>query len=69
MPINWILGHKPQQAPLEVDQGDPQTGELGVLMMHDLYISFLQKKRKFSSYNLILFPMFSSLSLESPWIM
>ena len=55
---------------LEVDQGDPHAGGLEVLMMYDLYISFfLQKKRKFFLDNLVLFPMFSSLSLESPWIM
>ena len=57
-------------APLEVDQGDPHTGGLGVLMMYDLYISFfLQKKKKCFLDNLVLFPMFSSLSLESPRIM
>ena len=27
-------------APLEVDQGDPLTGGLRVLMMHDLYVFF-----------------------------
>ena len=55
-------------APLEVDQGD--SGGLGVLMMYDLYISFfLQKKKKCFLDDLVLFPMFSSLSLESPRIM
>ena len=53
-------------APLEVDQGDPYAGGHGVLMMYDLYISFFwQKKRKCFLDNLV-FPMFSSLSLESP---
>jgi len=56
-------------AHLEVDQGDPHVGGHGVLMMYDLYISFFrQKKRKCFLDNLV-FPMFSSLSLESPWIM
>ena len=55
---------------LEVDQGDPHASGLEILMMYDLYISFfLQKKRKCFLDNLVLFPMFSSLSLESPWIM
>ena len=42
-------------APLEVDQGDPHAGRLGVLMMYDMYISFfLQKKRKCFLDNLVL---------------
>ena len=57
-------------APLEVDQGDPHVGGFRVLMMYDLYISFfMQKKRKCFLDNLVLLSMFSSLSLESPWIM
>ena len=57
-------------APLEVDQGDPHAGGLRVPMMYDLYISFfLQKIRNFFLDRLVLFPMFSSLPLESPWIM
>ena len=32
-------------APLEVDQGDPPIGGLGVLMMHDLYVYFLAKQK------------------------
>ena len=52
---------------LEVDQEDPHASGLEILMMYDLYISFfLQKKRKCFLDNLVLFPMFSSLSSESP---
>ena len=32
-------------APLEVDQGDPHTGILGVLMMYDLYFYFSCKTK------------------------
>ena len=32
-------------APLEVDQGDPHVGGLGVLMMHDLYFYFSCKTK------------------------
>ena len=57
-------------APLEVDQGDPLAGGLRVLMTHDLYVYFSCKtKRKCSLDNLVLFSIFSSLSLVSPWIM
>ena len=31
-------------APLEVDQGDPHTGVLRVLMMYDLYFYFPAKE-------------------------
>ena len=42
-------------APLEVDQGDPPTSGVGVLMMHDLYVYFSYKtKRKCSLDNLVL---------------
>ena len=33
-------------APLAVDQGDPHTGELRVLMMHDLYFYFPAKEKE-----------------------
>ena len=56
--------------PLEVDQGDPHAGGLRVLMMYDLYFYFsCKRKRKWSLDNLVLYSMFSSLSLVSPWIM
>ena len=32
-------------APLEVDQGDPHAGGLGVLMMYDLYFYFSCKRK------------------------
>ena len=32
-------------APLEVDQGDPHVGKLGVLMMYDLYFYFSCKTK------------------------
>ena len=42
----------------------------GVPMMFDLYFNFSYKNgKKCSLDNLVLFPMFSSLSLESPRIM
>ena len=51
-------------APLDMDQGDPPAGGLGVLMMYNLYfLFFLQNKSKCSLDNLVLFPMFSSLSI------
>ena len=33
-------------APLAVDQGDPHTGGLGVLMMHGLYFYFPAKEKE-----------------------
>ena len=32
-------------APLEVDQGDPHAGGLGVLIMYDLYFYFSYKRK------------------------
>ena len=33
-------------APLELDQGNPPAGGLGVLMMHDLYVYFSCKTER-----------------------